>query len=413
MNEPGTNPDRQTLRSLQIIGTLTAGDFEELAHKTVVEEYTAGRRLFLRGRQDQWTYYLLQGQLRLDWSDGGSEILSGGTTAAAAPVANVRPREASATALDRIRFIRIDNNLLEVLSHGAGPESYQLEEVQADDAAPQNRLFYAIYRDFLDDKLQLPQLPDVALKVREAVQNPDCDAAHVAHIIQADPVLAAHLVQAANSPLYGTQTPINSCRAVVMFLGLNTTRDLVLTYTLRELFRTDSALLRERMSTLWRHSALVGAVSFVLAGMTPGLDKDRALLAGLLHDIGELPVIHYATHEPELAADAALLEQSLHALRGQVGAMVLRRWHFGNETVSIALEAEDWQRDPANVADYSDVVLIAQRLLDMTMDEEGMAQLTALPAWHKLARGRLDAELAADVLREAHDDVADMLQLMN
>ena len=412
MNKPGSNPERQTLRALQIIGTLTPGDFEELACKTVVEEYAAGRRLFLRGRHDQWTYYLLQGRLQLDGADGGSEILIGGTAAAAAPVANAQPREASATALERIRFIRIDNNLLEVLSHSAGPESYRVEEVQADDTAAQNRLFYAIYRDYLDDKLHLPQLPDVALKVREAVQNPDCDAAHVARIIQADPVLAAHLVQAANSPLYGTQTPINSCRAVVMFLGLNTTRDLVLTYTLRELFRTDSPLLRERMGALWRHSALVGAVSFVLAGMTAGLDKDRALLAGLLHDIGALPVIHYATGEPELAAEAAPLEQSIRALRGQVGAMVLRRWQFGSEMVGVALEAEDWQRDPANGADYTDVVIIAQRLLDMTLDEEGMAQLTALPAHHKVARGKLDVELAAEVLQEARNDVADMLQLM-
>lgn len=411
MNEPGTSPDRHTLRSLKIIGSLGARDFEELAHKTAVEEYPAGRRLFLRGQHDQWTYYLLQGRLQLDWPDA-SEILLGGSDEAAAPVVAGQPRAATATALDRIRFIRIDNNLLEVLSHNAGPESYQLDELGPDDEAAENRLFYAIYRDYLGDTLELPHLPDVAAKVREAAQDPDCDATHVARIIQADPVIAAHLVQAANSPLYGTQTPINSCRAAVMFLGLNTTRDLVLSYTLRELFRTDSALLRERMGALWRHSALVGAVSFVLAGMTPGLDKDRALLAGLLHDIGALPVIHYAAREAELAADAGILEQSIHALRSQVGAMVLRHWQFGSEMVGIVLEAEEWQRDPADRADYTDVVIVAQQLLATENDEEGLAQLAGLPACRKVAHGKLDAELAAEVLQEARDDVAEMLQLM-
>lgn len=250
------------------------------------------------------------------------------------------------------------------------------------------------------------------MRVRAAVQDPDCDANEVAHLIQADPVLAARLVQAANSPLYGVQTPINTCKGAVMFLGLGTTRDLVLAYTLRELFHTTSSLLQQRMRALWQHSVLVGAVGHVLAGMTPGLDKDRALLAGLLHDIGALPVIHYAAHEPALARDAALLDEAIAALRGQVGAMVLRQWKFGNETVAIALEAEDWQRDPAAQAEYTDVIVIAQQLLLSEEQPERLEHTTQLPAWHKLARGRLNGEIAAQVLQEARHDVADVLQLL-
>jgi HD-like signal output (HDOD) protein len=253
----------------------------------------------------------------------------------------------------------------------------------------------------------------VAVRVREAVQNPDCDANEVARLIQTDPVLAARLVQAANSPLYGVQTPIYSCKGAVMFLGLGTTRDLVLAYTLRELFHTQSPLLRRRMRALWQHSVLVGAVSYVLAGMTPGLDKDRALLAGLLHDIGAVPVVDYAGREPALAQDGALLDAAIAALRGQVGAMVLRQWKFGNETVNIALEAEDWQRDPVAQAEYTDVIVIAQQLLLTEQTPDHLAEVVQLPAWNKLARGRLDQTLATEILREARSDVADVLQLLN
>ncbi|PKM45847.1 MAG: hypothetical protein CVV05_06225 [Gammaproteobacteria bacterium HGW-Gammaproteobacteria-1] len=403
---------RRFLQTLHPIAGFGPAELDELAHKTEIESLHPGRRLFLRGHRDPWTFYLLDGKLLLEWSDGRSETVSGGEPAACRPLNDAQPRTATATAVGRVQFIRFDTTLLDVLSRAVGPDSYALEEIGADADEPRQRLFYAIFRDYLADALTLPHLPDVALRVREAVQQPECDAAEVARLIQADPVLAARMVQVANSPLYGVQTPIYSCKAAVMFLGLNTTRDLVVTYTLHELFRTDSALLRQRMHALWQHSVLVGAVSYVLAGMTPGLDKDRALLAGLLHDIGALPVIDYAARVPELGADGALLDEAIRALRAQVGAMVLRQWKFGGEMVNVALEAEDWQRDPVQQAEYGDAVVIAQQLLAADADPERLVAIAQLPAWRKLARGRLDGELVGEVLREARTDVADVLQLL-
>lgn len=413
MTDTDTVPSiRRYLQTLHPLEHFGPAELDELAQKTQIEESHPDRRLFLRGHRDPWTFYLLDGTVQLDWPDGRREVLRGGSDAARRPLNNVQPHTATATTLDRVRFIRFNTTLLDVLSCTASPDSYQLEEINADAEEPRQRLFHAIFRDYLAGALQVPHLPDVAVRVREAVQNPDCDANEVAHLIQTDPVLAARLVQAANSPLYGVQTPIYSCKGAVMFLGLGTTRDLVLSYTLRELFHTNSPLLQKRMRSLWQHSVLVGAVSYVLAGMTPGLDKDRALLIGLLHDIGALPLIDYASREPALAQDVKMLDDAITALRGQVGAMVLRQWKFGSETVSIALEAEDWQRDPVAQAEYADAIIIAQQLLLGEEQPGQLEQAMQLPAWHKLARGKLDAGLAADILREARRDVADELQLL-
>jgi len=403
---------RRYLQTLHPLDRFGPAELDELAQKTRIEESHPDRRLFLRGHSDPWTFYLVDGTVQLDWPDGRRELLRGDSPAARQPLNNVQPRTATATTIDRVRFIRFNSTLLDVLSRTTTPDSYQLEEIHADAGEPRQRLFHAIFRDYLAGALQLPHLPDVAVRVREAVQNPDCDANEVAHLIQTDPVLAARLVQAANSPLYGVRTPIYSCKGAVMFLGLGTTRDLVLAYTLRELFHTNAPLLQQRMRMLWQHSVLVGAVSYVLAGMTPGLDKDRALLLGLLHDIGALPLINYASRETALARDATLLDDAITALRGQVGAMVLRQWKFGDETVTIAMEAEDWQRDPVAQAEYADAIVIAQQLLLAEERPETLAGITRLPAWHKLARGKLDADLAADILREARSDVADVLRLL-
>ncbi|HKJ77417.1 MAG TPA: HDOD domain-containing protein, partial [Gammaproteobacteria bacterium] len=200
------------------------------------------------------------------------------------------------------------------------------------------------------------------------------------------------------------------CKAAVFFLGLETTRNLVLTYTLRELFKTDSALLRQRMTDLWQHSALVASVSYLLAGTTPSMERERGMLAGLLHDIGILPIIHYAGRYPELSGDPEHLERTIDGLRGQIGAMLLRHWRFGDEMVQVALECEQWQRDPDRTADLTDLVLVAQ-LIAGDPDRDDLPEPTAVPAARKLARGRLDPELCAELREEARREVAETLGL--
>jgi len=400
--------DRQRLQTLQPLDRLRPEAFEELATKTRVETCHAGRRLFMRGRRDQWTVYLLAGRLRLDWNDGSSEEISADSLAARTPLANQQPRPATATAVNTVRYIRIDNTLLEILGRDLRRDSYSLQEITEDDPHLSNRLFYRIFRDYMADTLELPHLPEVALKVREAVRDPECDVRKVTRLIQTDPVLAARLVQVANSALYGVQTPIGSCSAAVIFLGLERTRSLVTSFTLRQLFQSDSPLLRERMQALWQHSALVGAVAHVLADLTPGMDPDRALLLGLLHNIGAVPVIHYAGRFPELAGDAEQLEESISALRNQVGAMILRQWRFGEETVGILLDSSSWQRDPADRPDYADLLVVAQYLVAA----EPRPSAAEIPAYGKIARGTLEPDLEARLLAEAREEVARTLQLL-
>ena len=413
MTSAPTPVDPKTLHRLEHIDSLGPEDFYDLAAKTYVEIQPQGRRLFIRGRTDRWVYYLLEGAVRLDYGDDHSEQVRGGTPAALRPLDNHQPRKATAVALTAVNFIRIDANLLEVLSHAVSRESYRLEELTADDESLQNRLFFIIYSDYMGGKIELPQLPDIALKVKQIADDPEGDIQAVARVIQSSPVLSGQLIRLANSSLYHRPTPVTNCLGAVTMLGMRKTRDLVITYTLRNLFRTKSSVIDERMHRLWRHSALTGAVTYALADMTPGLTPDRALLLGLLHDIGVLPVISYAERFPELTQHAEVLEEVINALRAQVGAMVLRKWGFSDETVQVCMDAENWQRDPGDRPDYTDAVLVAQRLADALLDKRTpMESVSDLPAFGKLARGRLDDEAVLDaLLSEAQQEIATVFQL--
>lgn len=406
--------NRRQLESLEIIGKLSPEGFDELVHKLQVERLPKGRRLFSQGQEDNWVYYLLEGAIELEWHDGVTETLFAGDLAARSPLANQQPRSATATTLKPVEYIRIDSNLLEILSNRDSDSLYQVDVIEGDDEAPQNQLFYLVYQAYMNDTLQLPHLPEVAVKVRRAVQSPDCEVETISRIIQTDSALAAKLVRAANSPLYGVTSPIRTCRNAVIYLGLKVTRDLIISYSLRELFKTRSLRLKKHMRRLWQHNAHIGATCYTLAGMTPGLDPERAMLLGLVHDIGVLPIINYASSIPALFDSEEKLDETISALRSQIGAMVLRKWEFGEESVNAAMEAENWHRDPAVKADYTDIIITAHMISGMPAHEADILIKSGhVPALKKVARGMLNEELLAQIRQEAEEEVAEVLHLIS
>ena len=99
-------------------------------------------------------------------------------------------------------------------------------------------------------------------------------------------------------------------------------------------------VLQKRMEDVWRHSTRVAAISYVLAREVPGLDAGHAMLAGLMHDIGVIPILTSAEHHAALADDTDLLDRMVQRLRADCGAMILRAWEFAPEFIDVVLHAE-------------------------------------------------------------------------
>ncbi|MDH3281711.1 MAG: HDOD domain-containing protein, partial [Gammaproteobacteria bacterium] len=111
-----------------------------------------------------------------------------------------------------------------------------VENIEGGDELRDNLLFHEIYQVCINETLKLPSLPDVAMKVRIAVEDEHADAARVARVVEADPPIAAKLIKAANSAFSRGQKPVDKTSGAIVRLGTDTTKQLVISFALKDLF---------------------------------------------------------------------------------------------------------------------------------------------------------------------------------
>ncbi len=415
MTETDTHPTPAMLQRLSTLRELPAVELKAIAGQLFLHECRKGEVLLEIGATDNATLYLIEGSVRQIAEDGAVKTVRHTDTSALAPLARLRPSHYKVIAESRVRYLLIDNELYEQAvgklekSSSLTLESYQVEE--EDDLGPmdaENRLTLQIYEDLNSGHLLLPSLPEVALRIGEAVNDEDTDARQIAGLIETDPVIALKIVKAANSARYGGVSQVANVTEAVARLGMQNTRILVVTFALRELFRTPSRQLEARMLALWEHSRHVGALAQVLADRVGAFNSHEALLAGLVHDIGCLAVVGYARDFPDVAQNTVALESSIRTLRSQLSGMILSTWQMPVELVTAAKEAENWYRDHSGPADYADLIVVAQ----LHEGIGGDIDPAKVPAFSRLGLSPSEIDRGLEVLNEAQEEVAVARQLL-
>jgi HD-like signal output (HDOD) protein len=402
----------QTLRSFLPLKDLPRDELELLAAQLQVESAPAGAQLIELGSSDKYQYFLLQGRIRLEAADGKAMEIEGGTARASSPIAQLVPRRFNVTSVTPVQFLRIAQKLIprHDPEEAGGTTGIIVEDgVQEPKKINlENRLTQRLYSDLKQDKLILPSLPEVAVRVGRAVKDQNSNANSVARIIQVDPAITAKIVKAANSAFYGNMKPVNSCNEAIVRLGMKVTHNLVLAYTLRDLFQTKSKVLQMRMQELWRHSNKVAAICYVLARNDRRFNADEAMLIGLLHDIGVAAIVNQASFYPDLAMDKKSMNHAIANLRGPVGGSILEVWNFRKEFVVAAREAEEWMRNDRDKPDYCDLVLVAQ-LHGLVGTEQAMTlpPLNEVPALKRLGLEELTPKQSLKIMAAAESLIED------
>lgn len=276
-----------------------------------------------------------------------------------------------------------------------------------------NGVYFQVYRDITAGDIQLPGLPDVAMKVRKAVRDEQNDLNTVVRIIQADPGLSAHLVRIANSPLYRTRVPAENLTSAVRCFGLEGTSNLVTSYILRSMYMSRSKIIRELLAEVWRQSVKIASISSVLAGKCRGFDPHSAMLAGLLQEIGALPLLNQIEKQAIPIEDKNELREAVSKLTPQIGAVLLEKWGFDERYVEVARRRDAWDHDPEAPVDLADLVLMARLHSYIgTPKMHKFPRIDQVSAYHKLPLGELSPHMSLVMLDEAGQDIDEVRELL-
>ena len=314
---------------------------------------------------------------------------------------------ATNTRLDNSGFIRffvtIPKNYRFIM---LGQDSDLEINTQQTNLLPDNPLYQQCRKAIKTEKLILPTIPDVAMKIRRAINDNSANNMKIAKVVQMDPAITARLIHISNSPLYIGRKKIESCPEALTRLGLRAAQDLITSFSLKTVFKAKTKLIRNRMHDLWTHSSYVASICAVLAHKTPGFDPDRAMLAGLIHDIGVVPILTLADRHPDLATDLEQLDRTIEKLRGEIGSMIMRKWNFPSDFEHVVLNAENWHRNEKDEPDYTDLVIVSQlHSFVGKVSIHKYPRMDTIPAYDKLVTGHLDADMSMNILEEAKDEI--------
>lgn len=207
------------------------------------------------------------------------------------------------------------------------------------------------------DKLLLPTLPEVAIRVRELAESDDASINDLVKVINNDAALSARLVRVCNSPLFRGSREVQNLNMAVSRLGMAYTSNLAMGLAMEQMFQATSEIIDKKLRAVWQKNTEIAGICHVLAQHYTKLKPDQATLGGLVHQIGALPILRYL-EDHDLQVDAPTLDAIIAQLHPKIGTKILIKWDFPVELQNIPEAYLQFDRQVPSV-DYADVVQVA------------------------------------------------------
>ncbi|MCB1682838.1 MAG: HDOD domain-containing protein [Pseudomonadales bacterium] len=377
-------------------------------------ELPASAELLAEGDLSPYAHFLLDGAVCLKPSQGAQRRLGAGDLDSRFPFARLRPSRYQVTAEPGARVLKIESSRMQRQAGKVQPARFLTNGRTTGGSWRAHPLVRDVLRRLETGTLDIPPLPAIALKIRKALSREDFEMAEIAAIVGADPAIAGRLIQVANSAIFRAQSHCETVQAALVRLGVERTQNIVLSLATGMLFRATESGLRRHLVERWRHAIDVAALCAVLAKITPGLNSDKGMLVGLLHEVGSVPVLHAAREYAEFAQNPGILMEIVEGLTPEVSPRVLAHWQFADVFSAAAAQQDNWFYEHEGPADYSDLLIVAHlHALIRQREFRKLPRLDETPAFGKLALGALSPSLSLQVLDEAHEQIQELKSLLN
>lgn len=208
----------------------------------------------------------------------------------------------------------------------------------------------------------LKQLPVLARKIMQVIENPRSTAQDLERVIRSDQSLTVKLLKIANSSFYGLLRKVNTLQRAILVVGFKAIKDIAVSTAILNMYRsTDPYSLK-----LWEHGVAAGIISRIISLEVGATETEEAFVSGLLHDLGR--VLMHRQHPVEIrriqealervpTADPVQIERQVFGFNHtHAGGQLVRIWnlsptlegvvrahHSPNEVIQSSLP-EDWKR---------------------------------------------------------------------
>lgn len=257
-------------------------------------------------------------------------------------------------------------------------------------------------------ELTFPTSTRVALKVKEALDAPDCHIDTAVRLVESEPLLATKVIAIANSVAYNPLgREITQISAAVLRLGFATLRSLATALVARQMAGDPARPEHRAMAgQLWDHTTQVAALARVIAIRVTRQDPETALFAGIIHEVGSFYLLSRLEDFPALLDDTLEDEQDSER---EIGRIVLKALAVP-EPVTAAMEGF-WPGylalPPKNLAD---TLLLADSLAPVRSPLHQPKDGAARPA--AMIDMAIGKETLASILEESAEEAQSLIDAL-
>ena len=402
------------LQRLIPIRSFPIEEIQAFAWNRNAEVFCPGSILFKRDQFARYLFYLLEGTVRIELDDHTSYEIVANSDLTKFPICGGATYTATCIAVTKIQVLRVSYKVLGWQGYNSilPPIKYiDFDEETIPKETRSTQFYQVFYQDFRGENLRIRTIPDVVKKLKLLLSH-EIGFKKAIQAMQVEPSIALKLVKLSNSGLYLPGHPINNCLNAVYRVGLSATKNLIIDYCLDETFLMQDEFLIKLINDEWVNSLYLSKICQVMASQVSGINPKSAQLAGLIANIGKLPILAFAENFPHDFWTEEELFNVMDALQGRVGAYVLAHAGFPQELVEVPLHSEDWMHDSGSQLSLTDIVILSKLHFLWSMKKaHNIPPMKSLPAFVKLGQGKLSPRSSLHILNFANAKAASILKI--
>ncbi len=218
---------------------------------------------------------------------------------------------------------------------------------------------------------QVRPIPQIALKIIRMIQDDDCTMAEIGKEIRQDQVISAKTLNLCNSAQFGLKSRVDSIDHALVLLGEKRLLMFVVSASLEIIFSESSQGYSLCKGGIFQHALGTAMLSGELAEFTGRSAPDIAYTAGLLHDIGKVPLDQYMTPATPYFYRAAHEEgrelckvekERFDITHTEAGALLGERWTLADNLID-AISHHHYPEEATVDKDLVTIVYLADLLM--------------------------------------------------